>query len=121
MSEETKKEVQGTDPVKEEIKVTATAKAKTAKQKTKALIAKEQKAENPKPETKASTTDADPESGKATKSEADFMDHYRKVYPKEPCFHVTSDKQVFLSRDLPLAKRHQKTVDEKKEVETIER
>jgi hypothetical protein len=150
MSEETKDGLQGADPVKEEIKVPATdekkegtpepetkaakvepkkeekkapanTKAKTETSKAKTPATKDQKAEVSKPETKAATTVADPESGKAAKSEPDFMDHYRKAYPKEQCFHVTSDKQVFLSRDLSLAKRHQKTIDERQEVKTIER
>jgi len=129
MSEETKNEIQGTDPVKEEIKTPVVKEEKKAPANTKAPVAtpkantaasKEKKETKPEPETKTTPVT---ESNKAatTKSEPDFMDHYRKAYPKEKCFHVTSDKQVFLSCDLSLAKRHQKTVDETKDVKTIER
>lgn len=129
MSEETKNELQGTDPVKEEIKTPVVKEEKKAPANTKAPVAtpkastavsKEKKETKPAPETK---TPPVAESNKAamTKSEPDFMNHYRKAYPKEKCFHVTSDNQVFLSVDESLAKRHQKTVDKTKEVKTIQR
>ena len=44
---------------------------------------------------------------------------YKKSYPKEKTFHVTSDKQVFLSKDLDMAKLHQKSVSVEGGVQTI--
>lgn len=135
MSDEQTKETKAAETVKDVKKAPAATNAKPAvKPKTETKAAPAASTTKEKEETKAtekeSTTKvatpavSTPEEGvetKATEKKADFMDHYRKAYPKERSFHVTSDKQVFLSGDLALAKRHQKTVDASKEVETIER
>lgn len=42
-----------------------------------------------------------------------------KAYPKETAFHVTSDKQVFLGKDLNLARFHQRSLKTEGEVQTI--
>jgi len=44
---------------------------------------------------------------------------YKKSYPDEKTFHVTSDNQVFLGKDLALAKMHQRKADANKEVQTV--
>lgn len=44
---------------------------------------------------------------------------YRKAYPREKTFHVTSDYQVFLKTDAALAKMHQRSVDKEKSIQTI--
>jgi hypothetical protein len=48
-----------------------------------------------------------------------FIALYRKSYPKENVFHVTSDWQVFLGHDLQYAKTHQKQVDANRQVTTL--
>ena len=48
-----------------------------------------------------------------------LMASYRKSYPGEKTFHVTSDYQVFLGKDLALAKMHQRKADAGKEVQTV--
>jgi hypothetical protein len=61
------------------------------------------------------------ETQSATDNETDaFIAPYRKAYPKEKQFHITSDKQVFLGKDLHYAKMHQKQADANKQVTTIE-
>jgi hypothetical protein len=67
-------------------------------------------------ENKKSPDDKKPED-KKIKS---LIESYKKSYPKEKAFHVTSDYQVFLSGDLAFAKAHQRTVDKGKKVQTIE-
>jgi len=61
----------------------------------------------------------DQEKGKKTDKQSALIASYKKGYPKEKAFHVTSDYQVFLEKDLAMAKIHQKTVDANKEVQTI--
>lgn len=108
----------------------AKGKATVAAKEVKPAVTKEVK-----PETKPEGTTTGQATGEAVQAPAvtapadktnkpskrdEFMAHYKKAYPKERAFHVTSDNQVFLSADLQLAKKHQKTVDEKQDVETIQ-
>lgn len=44
---------------------------------------------------------------------------YAACYPDNPAFHITSDRQVFLSGDLSEAINHQRTLGEG-EVQTIQ-
>ncbi len=60
-----------------------------------------------------------PEKPKATKDIPPFLESYVKAYPKETVFHVTSDKQVFLEKDLNLARFHQRSLKTEGEVQTI--
>lgn len=60
-----------------------------------------------------------PEKPKATKDIPPFLESYVKAYPKETAFHVTSDKQVFLEKDLNLARFHQRSLKTEGEVQTI--
>ena len=48
-----------------------------------------------------------------------FLESYRKAYPKEKAFHVTTDKQVFLEKDLSLARLHQRGLKNEGKVQTI--
>ncbi len=106
MSDEQKKE-QTAEPVKN-----------MAKPKTKAETTTKAKK---KSEVKTTETKTDPEvTGAEETFREKMMAYYRKAYPKEKCFHVTSDNQVFLSGNEALARRHQKSVNPGKEVETIE-
>lgn len=63
----------------------------------------------------------DPKKDKAAKSKEkeDFIEPYKRSYPKEKLFYVTSDKQVFLKKDHQFAKLHQKSL-KGGEVEIIE-
>lgn len=61
---------------------------------------------------------------KAEKSKSDtgipaFLESYRKAYPKEKAFHVTTDNQVFLEKDLSLARLHQRGLKNEGKVQTI--
>lgn len=125
MSEATKT-TEGAGAVKEEKKTPTAAKGATtakpaAKGKPKTGEASK-KAEKPAGSDTTAGTVVPETATKAEKSAREkMMDHYRKAYPKEKRFHVTSDNQVFLAADESLARRHQKTLDATKEVETIER
>jgi len=58
--------------------------------------------------------------GKSTNTKMSVLiASYKKSYPNEKTFHVTSDYQVFLGKDLALAKMHQKKADANKEVQTV--
>ena len=72
---------------------------------------------NPNPD--GQTQEQEKDKPKDTKPSA-LIVSYKKAYPKEKAFHVTSDNQVFLEKDLALAKMHQKKTDATKEVQTIE-
>lgn len=71
------------------------------------------------------TTTVAPEETTATVAQEEpdemtaFIALYRKSYPKENVFHVTSDWQVFLGHDLQYAKTHQKQVDANRQVTTL--
>jgi hypothetical protein len=91
-----------TDVTAEKVKTASSGKETEAESTTEAKTA---------PENESTTT------GKTTAG--DGMDYYRKCYPREREFHRTSDGQVFLSRDLSMAKKHQRSVDQAKEVTTI--
>lgn len=73
---------------------------------------KQPDADKPEPQKK-------PEKPKATKDIPPFLESYVKAYPKETVFHVTSDKQVFLEKDLNLARFHQRSLKTEGEVQTI--
>jgi hypothetical protein len=45
-----------------------------------------------------------------------LMEPYLKAYPKEKCFYLTSDGQVFLSANKAFANDHQKFLNKNKEV-----
>ena len=72
-------------------------------------------------EQKGESEEKDPQNTQTSKVEKKphFIDAYKKAYPKEKLFYVTSDKQVFLVKDKHLAKFHQKGL-KGGEVETIE-
>ena len=48
-----------------------------------------------------------------------FIAPYKKAYPKEKAFHVTSDKQVFLEKDRGLAMLHQRSLGNGENIQTI--
>lgn len=52
-----------------------------------------------------------PQNGKADPIRELAMS-YAKHYPSCPAFHITSDRQVFLSGDLSAAVNHQRTLEE---------
>lgn len=39
-----------------------------------------------------------------------FLQNYCRTYPNERVFHVTSDRQVFLGKDLHFARLHQNSL-----------
>ena len=85
---------------------------KYRKQKTGKQAQKQAYADKPEPHNK-------PEKSKATRDIPPFLESYMKAYPKETAFHVTSDKQVFLGKDLNLARFHQRSLKTEGEVQTI--
>nr|WP_306449049.1 hypothetical protein [Odoribacter splanchnicus] len=48
-----------------------------------------------------------------------ILEPYIKAYPKERTFHVTTDKQVFLEKDLNLARLHQRSLKNGEKIQTI--
>ena len=48
-----------------------------------------------------------------------LVEKYAKAYPREKVFHVTSDMQVFLSKDKNLAELHQRSLDKEENLQTI--
>lgn len=82
----------------------------------------------PKAKTKAPVKDAakataKPETVKVPEAPSKLdtlIESYKKAYPKESAFHVTSDNQVFLNKDAALAKMHQRGIDKEKQVQTIQ-
>lgn len=105
MAEETKI----TDPATPEA-AAAEAEVKKKAAAEKAAEAKRKKAEA---EAKKKAATPKPAGNKALALE------YAKRYPKEKEFHITTDKQVFLSRDLSLARAHQRSLGGDGQVETI--
>ena len=85
---------------------------KERKEKTGKQAEKQADADKPEPQKK-------PEKSKATRDIPPFLESYMKAYPKETAFHVTSDKQVFLGKDLNLARFHQRSLKTEGEVQTI--
>ena len=73
---------------------------------------KQADADKPEPQKK-------PEKSKTTRDIPSFLKSYMRAYPKETAFHVTSDKQVFLEKDLNLARFHQRSLKTEGEVQTI--
>ncbi len=59
------------------------------------------------------------EKSKGNKDIPLFLESYLKAYPKEKAFHVTSDRQVFLEKDLSLARLHQRELKNEGKVQTI--
>ena len=59
------------------------------------------------------------EKSKGNKDIPSFLESYLKAYPKEKAFHVTSDNQVFLEKDLSLARLHQRELKNEGKVQTI--
>lgn len=58
--------------------------------------------------------------GKKGKTKVELLvERYAKAYPREKVFHVTSDMQVFLSRDKNLAELHQKSLEKDEKIQTI--
>ena len=58
--------------------------------------------------------------GKKGKAKVELLvERYAKAYPREKVFHVTSDMQVFLSRDKNLAELHQKSLEKDEKIQTI--
>ena len=57
--------------------------------------------------------------GNTPKSIPGYLVPYVKAYPKERTFHVTTDKQVFLEKDLNLARLHQNSLKNGEKVQTI--
>lgn len=60
-----------------------------------------------------------PKKEKTGKKVPTFLEPYLKAYPGERTFHVTSDKQVFLEKDLNLARFHQRGLKNGEKVQTI--
>lgn len=106
----------------EQAKKTEAAETVAAPQ-TKETEKKEGKNQKEKAEKQAETAKPEPqkksEKPKATKDIPPFLESYVKAYPKETVFHVTSDKQVFLEKDLNLARFHQRSLKTEGEVQTI--
>ncbi len=48
-----------------------------------------------------------------------ILEPYIKAYPKERTFHITTDKQVFLEKDLNLARLHQRSLKNGEKIQTI--
>jgi DsbC/DsbD-like thiol-disulfide interchange protein len=80
--------------------------------------------ETPAPEVKVETPAPDAESKKAAKGEAaamkEFIEPYRRAYPNNKKFFITSDKQVFLEAHEQFAKDHQKTLEAGSKYSTYE-
>lgn len=93
-------------------KETEKKEGKNRKEKTEKQAEKQAETDKPVPQKK-------PEKPKATKDIPPFLESYMKAYPKETVFHVTSDKQVFLEKDLNLARFHQRSLKTEGEVQTI--
>lgn len=62
-------------------------------------------------ETEAPEEPIKPQNGKADPIRELAMS-YARHYPNCPAFHITSDRQVFLSGDLSAAVNHQRTLEE---------
>lgn len=93
-------------------KETEKKEGKNRKEKTGEQAGKQPDADKPEPQKKT-------EKSKATRDIPPFLESYMKAYPKETAFHVTSDKQVFLEKDLNLARFHQRSLKTEGEVQTI--
>lgn len=85
-----------------------------------AAAAEKAAAEQAKAELEA-TKKAFAEQAKAKKEPyTQLAEQYAKSYPENKVFHITTDKQVFLSNNLSAAQNHQKTIgDGKGSVTTI--
>lgn len=66
-----------------------------------------------------STTEKPAAKEEVVKAQKVFIAPYKKAYPEEKAFHVTSDRQVFLEKDRGLAVLHQKSLKNGEKVQTI--
>lgn len=105
---------QNIDMANEKTGTTLTAaekKAQKAEEMAKLEAKKKATAEAPKLESEKNAAKKDPFEALA--------EQYAKLYPDNDVFHITSDKQVFLTKDLNLAQLHQSSLKDGEEVKTI--
>lgn len=87
------------------------------------LFPEEQTGQKEESQNKVDTPDSKTKKKKAGNTQErkipEILEPYIKAYPKERTFHVTTDKQVFLEKDLNLARLHQRRLKNGEKIQTI--